>query len=149
MARFGAVLRFRLMMERGLCLRPQASEGEAQMEHYAGLDVSVEETSLCIVDDAGRIVREAKIASEPEALLAVLSNPDLPLQADRTRSWTTVAMARRRSNPAAVRARSRPPDRGPTGMAFGSVIVATMAVAPTRPIPGMLLSRLLALSERC
>ena len=36
------------------------------------------------------------------------------------------------------------PDRN----AFGSVIVATMAVAPTRPIPGMLLSRLLASSER-
>jgi len=45
------------------------------MEHFAGLDVSVKETSVCIVDDAGRIVREAKVASEPEALLAVLNNP--------------------------------------------------------------------------
>ena len=42
------------------------------MEHFAGLDVSVNETSVCIVDDTGRIVREAKVASEPEALLAVL-----------------------------------------------------------------------------
>jgi hypothetical protein len=33
------------------------------------LDVSVKETSICIVDDTGRIVREAKVASEPEALL--------------------------------------------------------------------------------
>ena len=39
------------------------------MDHFAGLDVSVKETSLCIVDDTGRIVREAKVASEPEALL--------------------------------------------------------------------------------
>jgi hypothetical protein len=39
------------------------------------LDVSVEETSICIVDDTGRIVREVKVASEPEALLAVLKNP--------------------------------------------------------------------------
>jgi transposase len=45
------------------------------MDHFAGLDVSVKETSICIVDDTGRIVREAKVASEPEALLAVLGNP--------------------------------------------------------------------------
>ena len=44
------------------------------MEHFAGLDVSVKETSICIVDDTGRIVREAKVASEPEALLQVLKN---------------------------------------------------------------------------
>ena len=45
------------------------------MEHFAGLDVSVNETSVCIVDDRGRIVREAKVASEPEALLPVLTPP--------------------------------------------------------------------------
>ena len=33
------------------------------MEHLAGLDVSVKETSVCIVDDTGRIVREADITS--------------------------------------------------------------------------------------
>src|SRR5262247_1407961 len=44
------------------------------MEHFAGLDVSVKDTSVCIVDDAGRIIREVKVASEPEALLAVLKN---------------------------------------------------------------------------
>src|SRR6266852_675637 len=45
------------------------------MDHFAGLDVSVKETSICIVDDTGRIVREVKVASEPEALLQVLGNP--------------------------------------------------------------------------
>ena len=45
------------------------------MDHFAGLDVSVKETSVCIVDDTGKIVREVKVASEPEALLAVLANP--------------------------------------------------------------------------
>ncbi len=35
----------------------------------------VKETSVCIVDDTGRIVREVKVASEPDALLAVLTNP--------------------------------------------------------------------------
>jgi transposase len=44
------------------------------MDHFAGLDVSVKETSVCIVDDTGRIVREVKVASEPEALLEVLTN---------------------------------------------------------------------------
>jgi transposase len=44
------------------------------MAYFAGLDVSVKETSVCIVDDAGKIVREAKVASEPEALLQVLTN---------------------------------------------------------------------------
>ena len=43
------------------------------MEHFAGLDVSVNETSICIVDDSGRIVREAKVASEPDALVEVLN----------------------------------------------------------------------------
>ena len=59
------------MVKRGPWLRPQASEGEAQ-DHFAGLDVSVKETSICIVDDTGRIVREVKVGSEPEALLKVL-----------------------------------------------------------------------------
>jgi transposase len=45
------------------------------MDHFGGLDVSVKETSVCIVDDSGKIVREVKVASEPEALLAVLKNP--------------------------------------------------------------------------
>ena len=36
------------------------------MDHFAGLDVSVKDTSVCIGDDTGRIVREVKVASEPE-----------------------------------------------------------------------------------
>ena len=40
------------------------------MEHYAGIDVSLEQSSVCVVDATGRIVREAKVASEPEALIA-------------------------------------------------------------------------------
>ncbi len=39
------------------------------MEHYAGIDVSLESASICVVDTTGRIVREAKVASEPKALI--------------------------------------------------------------------------------
>ena len=40
------------------------------MEHYAGIDVSLELSSVCVVDTRGKIVKEAKVASEPEALVA-------------------------------------------------------------------------------
>ena len=40
------------------------------MDHYAGIDVSLECSSVCVVDATGKIVREAKVASEPEALIA-------------------------------------------------------------------------------
>jgi transposase len=43
------------------------------MEQYAGIDVSLESASICVVDSAGRIVREAKVACEPEALIAWFS----------------------------------------------------------------------------
>jgi transposase len=39
------------------------------MEHFAGIDVSLEQSSVCVVDGAGKIVREAKVASEPENLV--------------------------------------------------------------------------------
>ena len=40
------------------------------MEHYAGIDVSLELSSVCVVDAQGKIVKEAKVASEPEAVVA-------------------------------------------------------------------------------
>jgi transposase len=39
------------------------------MDHYAGIDVSLECSSVCVLDASGQIVREAKVASEPEALI--------------------------------------------------------------------------------
>jgi transposase len=42
------------------------------MEHYAGIDVALEQSSVCVVDGTGRIVREARVASEPEALTRFL-----------------------------------------------------------------------------
>ena len=68
------------------------------MEHFAGLDVSVKETSVCIVDDTGRIVREVKVTSEPEALLGVLTNracrfKRIGLEAGALSQWLFSALA--------------------------------------------------------
>ena len=68
------------------------------MDNFAGLDVSVKETSVCIVDDAGKIVREVKVASEPEALLAVLAKHCLLFQADWIGSWSSVSAAVQRAH---------------------------------------------------
>jgi hypothetical protein len=70
------VLRFRLMVKRGHRFPgPKHQKEKRSMDHFAGLDVWVKDTSVCIVDDAGRIRHEVKVASEPEALLTVLRNP--------------------------------------------------------------------------
>jgi transposase len=68
------------------------------MDHFAGLDVSVKDTSVCIVDDTGKIVREVKVASEPDALLAVLGNPAyhfkrIGLEAGPLSQWLISALA--------------------------------------------------------
>lgn len=39
------------------------------MENYAGIDVSLELSSVCVVDAQGKILKEAKVASEPDALV--------------------------------------------------------------------------------
>ena len=68
------------------------------MDHFAGLDVSVKETSVCIVDETGKIVREMKLASEPDALVAVLKNPSyhfkrIGLEAGPLSQWLFSALA--------------------------------------------------------
>lgn len=47
------------------------------MDHYVGIDVSLEQSSVCVVDGTGQVVREAKVASEPEALISFLADLDL------------------------------------------------------------------------
>src|ERR1700755_1700038 len=68
------------------------------MDHFAGLDVSVKETSVCILDEAAKIVKEVKVASEPRALLKVLGNPSYPfkqigLEAGPLSQWVFSALA--------------------------------------------------------
>jgi transposase len=49
------------------------------MEYFCGIDVSLEQSSVCVVDAKGRIVPEAKVPSERDALIAWFRRLDLPL----------------------------------------------------------------------
>src|ERR1700738_548352 len=44
------------------------------MAHFVGLDVSVNETSVCVVDDAGKVILERKVPTEPDAIIALLTS---------------------------------------------------------------------------
>ena len=48
------------------------------MRYFAGLDVSLEETAICVVDENGVIVKEVRAASEPEALIVALQQVGPP-----------------------------------------------------------------------
>jgi transposase len=67
------------------------------MNHYAGIDVSLECSSVCVVDASGKIVRESKVASEPAALIAWLGSlgfevTRIGLEAGPTSQWLYAAM---------------------------------------------------------
>src|ERR1700730_18692453 len=50
------------------------------MKQYVGLDVSMKETSICIVDKEGEVLREVKVATQPTAILAVLMDETLAIE---------------------------------------------------------------------
>src|SRR3979490_1153801 len=60
------------MMKRGHDVEsaPGIWRRRTAMEHYAGIDVSLERSSVGVVDALGKIVKEAKVSSEPAALVA-------------------------------------------------------------------------------
>src|SRR5262245_30236866 len=67
------------------------------MEHYAGIDVSLECASVCVVGTTGRIVREGTVASEPEELIAWFGALGFPvvrigLEAGPLSQWLFAAM---------------------------------------------------------
>jgi transposase len=46
---------------------------ESKYGTFRRLDVSVAETSICIVDEHGKIARERKVPTEPEAIITALN----------------------------------------------------------------------------
>src|SRR4051812_12264458 len=69
------------------------------MKHYVGLDVSAKETSVCIVDETGKICRELKATSHPEDLLQILQDPAwrmerIGLEAGPLSQWLFDGLAR-------------------------------------------------------
>jgi transposase len=68
------------MVERGPVWIGHKHRGGAAVGYFAGLDVSLEETAICIVDDAGLIVREARAVSEPEALVAFFRTAGMAME---------------------------------------------------------------------
>ena len=69
------------------------------MDHYAGIDVSLECSSVCVVDASGKIVREAKVSSEPEALIGWFAScgvevARIGLEAGPLSQWLYAAMHR-------------------------------------------------------
>ena len=67
------------------------------MNHYAGIDVSLKDSSVCVVDTSGKIVREDTVASEPEALIAWFSSlgfeiARIGLEAGPQSQWLYAAM---------------------------------------------------------
>jgi transposase len=67
------------------------------MEHYAGIDVSLECSSVCVVDGSGKIVRETKVESEPAALIGWLGSLGfrlgrIGLEAGPLSQWLYMAM---------------------------------------------------------
>jgi len=69
------------------------------MRYYAGLDVSLEETAICIVDETGQVIRELRAASEPDALVETLAATGLSfervgLEACSLSSWLHQGLTR-------------------------------------------------------
>src|SRR6202140_3656450 len=67
------------------------------MSYYAGIDASLEQSSVCVLDGEGKIIREAKVASEPEALIAWFGSLGLAmtrigLEAGPLSQWLFAAM---------------------------------------------------------
>ena len=63
------------------------------MKHYAAIDVSLELSSVCVVDASGKVVKESKVETHPDALVKFFKDLGLPLTLIGLRGRSTVAVA--------------------------------------------------------
>jgi transposase len=69
------------------------------MEYYVGVDVSLKQTSICVVDQTGSVVREGVVDSDPEAILIFVRSkaPDavrIGLETGPTSTWLWIELKR-------------------------------------------------------
>ena len=68
------------------------------MEYYVGLDVSLKQTSICVVDQTGAVVREGVVDSDPEAIsVYVRSKAPDAVRTYRPRNRTDIHLAKDRA----------------------------------------------------
>jgi transposase len=58
----------------GVDLTSEIEEGAMTMAHFVGLDVSVKETTVCVVDEVGKVVLEQKVPTEPDDIVVLLTS---------------------------------------------------------------------------
>jgi transposase len=69
------------------------------MVHYVGLDVSLKQTSICVVNQAGSVVREGVVDSDPELIAAFVRSkapgaPRIGLETGPTTTWLWTELER-------------------------------------------------------
>ena len=72
---------------------------ESDNEYYVGLDVSLKQTSICVVDQSGSVVREGVVDSDPEAISVYVRSkaPDavrIGLETGPTSTWLWTELKR-------------------------------------------------------
>jgi transposase len=70
------------------------------MEYFAGLDVAMEETAICVIDREGKVVLETKVTTDPDAIFKVLKPYAAKLrrvghEAGSLSPWLQVALKQR------------------------------------------------------
>src|SRR5260370_17097843 len=71
-----------------------------QQCHYVGLDVSLETTSICVIDDAGAIIWRGKCRSDPDTITAIVRQHApgavrVGLETGQLSNWLTLSLLRR------------------------------------------------------
>src|SRR4051812_21028493 len=104
------------------------------MKVYAGLDVSIKQTSVCIIDELGNIYREVKVSSCPEEVIQVIKDTSLPLsriglEAGPLSQWLFSGVGPKRD---CQRSASKPGTPRPSSKPRSTRAIATMPAALLR-----------------
>jgi predicted NBD/HSP70 family sugar kinase len=78
------------------------------MQYDAGIDVSLEQSSVCVVDATGKIVKYAKVATDPHVLATLFKGLGLSAHAHRARNGTAVAVVVRSNAKSRIKSDSVP-----------------------------------------